>query len=291
MFDFARAERLNRTYSIRLGWSHNEVVQESFPELVCHKIRDFQKDEGLDADGIMGIETYSRWLDRMFEKLTVGRSSPFDLAVAGLIAVNRAKRAWLDDIVDPQNPTSYAVSRKRIDDFIRVGLGWTWQAPYLKDGDYQWCGAFVSWCYMHAGLSKNVRLFFLSSTYRLDCLGRGQAFQGHEPPKAGDGNSRLYVKMDENSGPHGKEDDDVRPGDVLLVGGTKRAYGDHITLVESYSNGVFTTLEGNATGMGPAATKREGVIRTTRPLGLQDGDHPSKYHARRLIRFSEADFK
>ena len=171
-----------------------------------------------------------------------------------------------------------------------MGLGWTWTPRYIKDGDFQWCGAFLAHAYSFAKLRADVRKTFCSSTYRLDCLGRGLAHEDRESPKA----KRFYRRFDEHTSPADLDLDgaDVLPGDVLLVGGGGRAYGDHVTLVERYDavNGIFHTIEGNAVGAGPRGNRREGVIRTTRPLGLDPDQPRTMYHARRLIRFAPEDF-
>lgn len=219
----------------------------------------------------------------------------------GELAVCRASEAWREDLVDPAAAMGDDWSRRRISEFIHLGLGWTWER-YVKDGDFEWCGAFLAWAYSFAGglpflngyrLRADVRETFCASTIRLDTLGRNEPWIGATrkyPPSA----QRHYVQFDEHSTPAANLD--VRPGDVLLVGAVPgahpraRAYGQHVTVVESYAGGVFTTIEGNARGPGPRGDVRQGVIRTTRPIGLAPGQPRTHFHARRLIRFAPEDF-
>lgn len=281
----------NEVYRIRLGWTYAELRRSlGKPEflidsgIVHHKdykdrILAFQVESGLHPDGVMGPKTYLRFLAQFG-----------GLGTPGEVAVANAKMLWLADTIDPKgDDVRDQASRDAIDAFIRTGLGWTWTPKYLKDGDFQWCGAFLAHAYSFAKLRADVRKTFCSSTYRLDCLGRGLAHEGREPPKA----KRLYRRFDERAGPGDLDGIEVLPGDVLLVGGGGRAYGDHVTLVERYDEvtGVFHTIEGNAVGAGPRGNKREGVIRTTRPLGLDPGQPRSMYHARRLLRFAPEDFE
>ena len=210
----------------------------------------------------------------------------------GVIAVCEAKLAWLKNIIDlpPTGTATYEPCRSAIDEMIRTkrGLDWSWQQPYRDN--YEWCGAFAAFAWRAAGLARDLRYHFWSSTYRLDLFGHYKRFDTVDNPAPPQGQARRQlVELDEHSGPMDARfafDDPPRPGDVLLVGGKNTGYGKHVTVVESYDDatGVFTTLEGNATGPGPSGGVRHGVIRHQRKVGLLSSQPPTTYHARRLIR-------
>jgi hypothetical protein len=157
----------------------------------------------------------------------------------------------------------------------------------------------VAAAWARAGLGLAWRKTYFASTFRLDVWARYLPFDERTANPAPPDAPRRYRRLDEHSqaadvtfGSHpGEAADDPRPGDILLVGGVNTGYGKHVTLVESYDpvNGLFTTVEGNATGPGPRGGRQHGVIRTTRPVGLRRQDALTTYHARRLIRPSIHD--
>lgn len=177
------------------------------------------------------------------------------LREAGEKAVAAAKEFWKLDIIDPTAKDSSEKgnrSRKFIDSLIRTGTGlnWTWEQEYKGDGDFAWCGAFVSACWAKAGMKLVVREKDLASTYRIDRFGQGNS-------------DRKYVKCETI--------EDVihfapRCGDIVLVG--EKGYGTHIALVsQDYvieGPNYLSTIEGNTFGKGPAGDKREGVCAKTR---------------------------
>lgn len=188
--------------------------------------------------------------------------------------VRRALDAWHDGILEPGQPAIGGATPRPdiISEFIRgpLGIGWGWEKPYQKNGDFEWCGAFAAWCLGDA-IKSDDRLRIMPSAYRL-----------HRAAAAGHTGLRRLAPGD------------AMPGDVLVVryarGG--EPWGDHICMVERVdrSAGLIHTVEGNARGWVTGAAKgdpdacREGVIRRTRPLrpgrhapcpvsGLKQGAH------------------
>lgn len=78
-----------------------------------------------------------------------------------------------------------------------------------------------------------------------------------------------------------------KPGDVVLLDWSGRDAADHITMVKSWTGRTLTTIEGNATGIGPDGKRRREAV-VVRQLDL--GDRAT----RRLIygrgRLSPMDF-
>ena len=65
-----------------------------------------------------------------------------------------------------------------------------------------------------------------------------------------------------------------RPGDVVLLDWSGHNDADHITMVKAWDGKVLTTIEGNASGLGPAGEKRrEAVVERkldlTKPANLR----------------------
>lgn len=204
--------------------------------------------------------------------------SPVSLEQAGHDAIARASQQWARGIWDPsrrETGPDAQWARGEIDTYIRHGLGWTWEPPYAGDGDFEWCGAFAAWCW--ASVRPQLRKTYFASTYRLDRFARYASVNGEKNR----GSGRLCAELDESSR-------DLpftpQPGDILLIGPKGSGYGKHICLVESYTDGVFFTLEGNGNGMAPTGVKWQGVVKGKRYLGGAD-----RWHARRLIRPSVED--
>jgi hypothetical protein len=297
----SRVDERNRAYSVLLGWTTAGLTGESaIGEAFAAKVRAVQRDAGLTADGIVGPKTYGAFLDAEYERrrpaLAIADGDA-RLRLAGELALNRAKSIWLKGVVDPKDASkseSYQASRGWIDRFIKEGLEWTWQAPYVDDNDFAWCGAFASFAWKSVGLDPKWRKTFWASTLRLDCWGGYRDWNEVKNPKPAEG-GRLVRVLNESSSPLQAEfdgPDDValpRAGDILLVG--VKAQGEHICLIESYdmASGFFTTIEGNATGKTAQGHTVEGVIRTRRPVGRPEGMSGHAYHARRLIRPALSD--
>lgn len=201
-----------------------------------------------------------------------------DLVTAGQLALDTALAEWRRRIVDPPRRTwedsAWTPSRVRIDGYIRGAMGLNWGrcsptvAAYRRDGDFEWCGAFASWAWRHAGLDPELAEVYWSSTYRLDRYARRlRAFPTPRNFRLAarlDGAGRLYLPFDGATTYEDLERFAPRAGDVLIVNG--RGYGQHITLVERWDAelGAMHTVEGNATGRGPDGTIYQGVVRQLR---------------------------
>lgn len=173
-----------------------------------------------------------------------------------------------------------------IDGYIRItGLRWntadaiTWKrnAPYVKNGQFQWCGAFAAHCYAMAGLSPKILHDFFSSASRL--FDRGPAENGKW---TGTDNGIRLIK------PEG-----ILPGDLLVMGYVREGepVPSHIGL---FLGGHGLTIEGNAMGYPfgwdergfKPETKYEGVIMQERKLNPKEGE----YGILRVIRPIEEDY-
>lgn len=201
------------------------------------------------------------------------------LEVAGRMAVAVALETWKLDICDPRqgdNTDDAKRCKAAIDGMIRKCLGWTWEPPYAGDGDFEWCGAFAAMCWQT--VRADLRRVYFASTYRLDRFGSYRSVNG----EANRGTGRLMATLDEHSRTLPFE---PRPGDILVIGPPGSGFGKHITLVDSFdaAHGVFNTIEGNGTGLGPHGERQQGVVRARRALG------GLTWHARRLIRPSVED--
>lgn len=215
------------------------------------------------------------------------------VARAGLAAVAEAERLWKLNIVEPPNgDEKYAASRAEIDAMIRSddGLGWSWLAPYVHDGQFEWCGAFAARCWSVAGLPlKPHRHTFWSSTFRLDAWARYGSFNGTPSGHRPTSGARMLIELNADSKPEHcvfPDGSSPQPGDIVMVGDGTPPYGDHITLCSAFDmkTGVFSTFEGNATGgVGPDGKRRQGVIKAERRAGGPG------YCARRVIRVGAPD--
>ena len=209
------------------------------------------------------------------------------LSLKGNATVKQAKIEWSKNIRDN------AQGAPTIDKYIAQGLGRTAQktVPYTPQS-YQWCGAFVAYCWVLQGLDKYIAAHEFGSTYRLKEFGTyGNGYKVTHP----DGSVELLEEYharkhalrkmvifgDKDTGTNFP----VQPGDILVVGGAKK-YGTHITLVESFDGRDFTTIEGNAYGLLANGKEREGVIKRVRQFG---GNTSETGYARRLYRLSPLD--
>jgi hypothetical protein len=168
-----------------------------------------------------------------------------DLALtrAGLAAVVTARIELAAVVRDPS---------PRIDRYIRgpSGLGWptadaTFKTvvPYTRNGQFEWCGAFVAHCWGIAGLRAEARREYLASCYRL------HQWTGRAIPLA-----------------------NLRPGDILVLASARSPrWGSHIALVDRVDGGIAHTIEGNAHGLLGDGTRGEGVVACERPLVATPG--------------------
>lgn len=180
-------------------------------------------------------------------------------------ALRFAIREWHRDVREPPG-----TGWERIDAYVRgaLGLGWAWEKPYKRNGQFAWCGAFASFAYGQAGIAATIRQKHFASCFR---LWRWSA----DTPR----------RVDWKSG-------DIRPGDIVIVGhkGSKR-WGSHITICDSFdaAAAVVHTVEGNARGTGPDGARFEGVIRQDRSLP-KPGLSSRSYRVMHVVRPLPDDF-
>jgi len=176
--------------------------------------------------------------------------------------VEAARLQWVMNIHEPPAP-----HWEEIDKYIRSkdGLGWDWEQPYTRNGQFQWCGAFAAWCYRQIGLSYQIRRHHMASCYRL-----------YTWAKSND----CLVSM-------------PIPGDIVIVGVSEkehplyRKWGNHITICETVQDEGVSTFEGNAKGTLGTKKIGEGVVRQFRPFKK---DKDGQYVVRHIVRFAEEHF-
>jgi peptidoglycan hydrolase-like protein with peptidoglycan-binding domain len=282
-----------------LGWSYSDFSDEkrrATDAFFLEDVKQFQASMGLAEDGVVGPMTYAARLRQRVIDLQVAanfnhRRNGF-AATMGQFAVATATLLWLEDVVDPPDRSDrWEKSRAVIDKLIRtdIGLGWYWEPPYIKDGDYEWCGSLPAMAYA-VFVPPAIRSLYFASTYRLDRFAQERSVHDEPPPVVTGDVKRLHVVFDEHSGPNDLDLANPRPGDIALVGGATDGYGVHVTLLESWDGRVLHTIEANSSGAGPHGNEREGVCRRTRPVGLKLGEPPKEKHLRRLIRLAPSDF-
>jgi len=155
-------------------------------------------------------------------------------------AIARAKSELNRVVIDPC---------PRIDAYIKSseGIGWSWEKPYTKNGQFAWCGAFAAFCYTKVNSRIKKKIF--PSCYRL---------------YSNWGKTSRHISLE-----------NIEPGDIVVVFTAKRSLqGDHITLCVDNStmqDGYITTIEGNAHGELGNGERGEGVI--TRKRNLDEVAH------------------
>jgi len=148
-------------------------------------------------------------------------------------ALKRAEGEWARVVKEPD---------ARIDDYIRSrdGIGWSWEKPYVRNGQFAWCGAFASFCFTAVKFPIRQKIF--PSCYRL--------YKNWS-------NTSRHIPIE-----------NMMAGDIVVVFSSKRSVqGDHITIAtSSIENGEFTTVEGNAHGTLGDGLYGEGVVKNTRKV-------------------------
>lgn len=156
--------------------------------------------------------------------------------------LKNAESEWSDNITEPgeggdSSRITYYIKNKN-------ALGWTWENDYTRNGQFAWCGAFAAAVY-GPKVRFNIRQKIFPSCYR------------------------LYDNWFNTSRHQDKAS--IVPGDIVVVFTSDEQspnYGNHITIARTSPNkdGDFHTIEGNAHGVGPDQTWREGVSKRTRNL-------------------------
>jgi hypothetical protein len=192
----------------------------------------------------------------------------------GKNAVAIASAEWRRDVREPVSDVG-PFGAARIDQYIRGPFGLTWggadvadlslPVPYTRDGQFEWCGAFVAWVLGQVGLSERVRKRHLASTYRL----------------------YQWAKNTPRSIPL----NNIQPGDIVVVGPANDEFGKHVTLAASKmrADGTFDTYEGNAGGTGPTGERITGVVKQTRSITKPDMPR-SRYRAAFAVRPLPEDY-
>lgn len=296
----------NRLYAQRLGWTPTDWGATDFDDLLVAAIMAKQQLWGISADGVAGPRSYERWVAvQLGGRLNDLHAAPDDesrLVAAGKVAAMQALSFWLLNIQDLPAANSPDFSRCQlfIDQTIRThaGVDWSWERPYRR-GSYQWCGAFAARCWAAAGLQLDLRRNYYPSTYRLERYATYQRHNATTPnPRPPQGPYRVCLELDEHSVVADLGSFQPRAGDIVLVGQTQAVagenfldYGTHVAVVEHFDPvaGVFYTIEGNGTGLGPDGAQKHGVIRAQRPLGIRGATSKYAYHVRRVIRGAPAD--
>ena len=170
-------------------------------------------------------------------------------------AITRAEREW-NQTIKEANPI--------INNYIihKPGLNWkAWSresevngqkfkqnlTSYHKNGDFEWCGAFIAYCY--TDLDPYVRYRNLASTARLNFWNINSNIRRIKP-------------------------EDIQPGDIVIIyrkNPRSLKHGDHITLCVDASGikdgkGYFSTIEGNAVGKLGNGQRGQGVVKNNRSL-------------------------
>jgi hypothetical protein len=177
------------------------------------------------------------------------------LEEAGRRVVEIAKNEWMRPVGNS------AFYKPQVDIYRLEGVGWLAK---------EWCGAFAAWCWRKVGLHSKVAPLWASDYKLANLYGR----YGHDTnipyPDCilEDGKRIPLVEYHKNhGGPRlvlpGRKPSDVQPGDVVLVG-SKKPLGGHITLaVELLPTGV-RTLSGNGGGWWPVQETGEPDKKTAR---------------------------
>jgi len=153
-------------------------------------------------------------------------------AADGLRVVARALEEWRQHIEEPRRRVT---AHPILDRYIKGALGWEWIDSY-QNRKFAWCGAFAAHCWMDT-TSNMIRQRSFASTYRL----------------------REWAK----NTPREIDLTRARAGDLVIVG-KRKAWGDHITILERIEGDTLYTIEGNAFGELADGSRGEGVIRRQR---------------------------
>jgi Putative peptidoglycan binding domain len=254
-------------------------------------VRAFQAAHGLAADGIVGPRTQARVGEEINTALRHAKrerdSALLDLEGPGhsplpepgqpdsssgsdFVRQDRVQQILATAVEEWRHPVHEPPGEgwERIDTYIRgsEGLGWSSEDRYVRNRQFAWCGAFASLCLGSAGLNKDLRKRVMPSTYRLYTWAKD--------------NERMRTLSE------------VASGDIVVVGpsGGKR-WGAHITICDHVdaAGGFIHTIEGNASGQGPANDRYEGVVRQSRPMPSHDLP-PSRYRVLYVIRPLAEDY-
>lgn len=246
----------------------------------------FQEARGLDGDGNVGPDMLRR-----LGELSPDREPPFLRDFDGLAprsapslderldaAIAAAEQDWNAGTSEADlSPKGLLAAIFRDSGWSILGVD---RGPDDKAKD--WCGmAVVSWL-KRAGLDRDHRATFWATSNVHSCFTYSRRGSAHRTMKqvkvngawrlieawhAEQGSVRLWYDFDAV-----RTTDlaqlDVRPGDVALINHLGKTDGaHHITMVRRWDGKVLETIEGNATGLGPAGERRrEAVVINQRDL-------------------------
>jgi len=197
-------------------------------------------------------------------------------------ALAAADRDWRNNVGEHD--------RASLDRMFRAS-GFARQAPRAWDAKVpDWCGMAVGLWLQDGGMNPafgrsflhclNVEAFFSYGAQRnvnprrLDTLinleGKWQSIRDFHGGPGGGLNRRWYDRgqvtsrvADEH---HAR--DVFAPGDVVLIDWAGHNDADHITMVEAWDGRTLTTIEGNASGLGPdGKRRREAVVKRKLDMG------------------------
>lgn len=167
-----------------------------------------------------------------------------------LRALDRALEEWLTAVRDPRRDDASPDAercRARIKTYINAGLDKS-IPRYGGDGDYAFCGAFTSWCWLAGGLD----------------LAKAKSHAGPDVPGVPFGSTyRLHAAARRCPGFQLARIEDITPGDVVTVDTGKGApYGDHVVLALAWdrSRSELLAVHANGTGRLPTGEWVEGVV-------------------------------
>lgn len=207
------------------------------------------------------------------------------LDIERFAALRCADKEWCKGIRDSKKTKNFQEIQKYI---YSVGS----RRSYKNNGDFQWCGAYVAYCYSGhedaIGIHPLLRRLF-ASTYKLYLYGHYRSdeniWKTNYVSLTGKEmlvkdwhslhSSRRMIQFPARDGFSW----DPQPGDIATVNASKRGpWGKHIVLVEGYEPvsdglpGFLSTFEGNGIGYSPEENsdekliKWEGVVRNERSL-------------------------
>lgn len=258
----------------------------AWDEASVQAVVQFQEEHGLDADGSVGPETLARlealWRDAEPQASGALAAPRGSLSLADLLdaAVAAAEQDW-------HAGTSEAdLSSKGLLAAIFRDSGWSKSGVDKKpDGKAKdWCGmAVVAW-FKRVGLDLDHCMTFWATSNVHSCFTYSRRGSTHRTMKKVrvNGAWRLIEAWHAEQGSVRHWYDfnavrttdlaqlDVRPGDVVLINHNGKTDGaHHIAMVRSWNGTTLETIEGNASGLGPAGqTRHDAVVVNQRDLSV-----------------------
>lgn len=212
-------------------------------------VKQFQRDRGLEVDGICGPDTWAALLRETGAEETPAQSTPEAAGGAAekLIAIAQAEVGYLEK-----------ATNANLDDKT-ANAGYNNWNKYARDIDenypnfyngkkngYAWCDVFVDWCFIQA--------FGYANALKLLCA-------PEKSTGAGCGCSADFFRA------AGRFFKAPKPGDQIFFGAAGNEY--HTGLVSAVDGSRVYTIEGNASGSGVEANGG-GVFAKSYALGAAE---------------------